>query len=126
MLPALITSGGRGSAALLPGQDTWPSDGAARLISRDMRVEGRAPSLDESDIAARVAQLRGERAGLPPVLWDTLAPTYAPSTAASREDWKHHEVVPNMQTQTIAQRAGRLGGLASQVARRERKKPPPS
>ncbi len=43
----------------------------------------------------------------------------------SREDWKQHEVVPNMQTQTIAQRAGRLGGLASQVARRERKKPPP-
>ena len=44
----------------------------------------------------------------------------------SREDWKRQEVVPNMQAQTIAQRAGRLGGLASQVVRRERKKPPPS
>ncbi len=80
MLPALISSGGRGSAALLPGQGSWPSGGAARLVSRDMRIEGRALSLDESAIATCVAQLRGERAGLPPVLWDTLAPTHAPST----------------------------------------------
>jgi hypothetical protein len=90
MLPALITSGGRGSAALLPGQSTWPSGGAARLVSRDARLEGRALSLDESAIAARVAYLHGARASLPPVLWDTFAPTYGVATViAMGQDADH-------------------------------------
>jgi hypothetical protein len=98
LLPALITSGGRGSAALLPGQNPWPSGGAARLVSRDMRLEGSVLSLDESAIAAHVAQLGGERAGLPPVLWDTLVLTYGGATAISMGQDADHR--------TDAQRGG--------------------
>src|SRR5262249_18452429 len=41
LLPALITSGGQGSAGLLPGQNSWPKPGTARLFARGMRIEGR-------------------------------------------------------------------------------------
>jgi hypothetical protein len=70
MLPALITGGGQGTPALLPGQGAWPKHGAARLVGRSMRAEGRALALDEATIAALVADLRGSAQNLPPVLWD--------------------------------------------------------
>jgi len=82
MLPGLITSGGRGLAALLPGQGDWPKRGAARLIGRGMRLDGRAISMDESDITAMISHLRGKPADLPPVLWDAPAPNdWTPATA---------------------------------------------
>jgi hypothetical protein len=70
LLPALISSGGEGSATLLPGQGDWPKRGEARLVGRGLRVEGRAIVLDEAAIAAMVTQLRGEPVDALPVIWD--------------------------------------------------------
>jgi hypothetical protein len=78
LLPALIVSGGQGSTALLPGQGAWPRHGTARLVGRSMRVEGRALTCDEAEIAVLLAELRGRPSHLPPVLWDTPAPISAP------------------------------------------------
>lgn len=73
LLPALLTSGGNGSPALLPGQGGWPKRGEARLSGRGMRLDGREIRLDEAAIAAQLAQLRGQPGELPPVLWDDTA-----------------------------------------------------
>lgn len=73
LLPAVLTSGGKGAAALLPGQGEWPKRGEARLVGRGMRLDGREIRLDEAAIAAQLAQLRGQPGALPPVLWDEAA-----------------------------------------------------
>ncbi len=88
LLPALITSGGQGSATLLPGQGNWPKRGEARLVGRGMRVEGRPIVLDEAAIAAMVAQLRGKAADTLPVIWDAPTdelPTPAPVELDTRQ-----------------------------------------
>ncbi|HWQ14604.1 MAG TPA: hypothetical protein VNL77_17540, partial [Roseiflexaceae bacterium] len=75
MLPALITSGGQGAASWLPGQQgEWPKRDAARLVGRGMRVEGRAATQTEAEVADLLAPLRRSAAQLPPVLWDAMAP----------------------------------------------------
>lgn len=84
LLPALLTSGGRGAAALLPGQGEWPKRGEARLVGRGMRLDGREIRLDEAAIAAQLAQLRGQPGELPPVLWDeTASSTGDPPTSSA-------------------------------------------
>lgn len=92
LLPALITSGGHGSTALLPGQGLWPKPGAARLVGRGMRVEGRARTLADAALVGLLAELRGQPRELLPVLWDVPVPgglpvraehlTYQPDAAA--------------------------------------------
>ena len=91
MLPALITAGGTGSPALLPGQGEWPKRGEARLVGRGMHVEGRAITLDEAEIAAMLAQLGRKGADLTPVLWDApvheaLAPVVADDALSQGAD----------------------------------------
>ena len=83
LLPALITSGGRGPLALLPGQGDWPKHSEARLIGRGMRVDGRAIAIDEADIAALLTHLRGKLVGLPLVLWDAPVPLFPPALAST-------------------------------------------
>jgi hypothetical protein len=85
LLPALITSGGQGSAMLLPGQGDWPKRGEARLVGRGMRVEGRAIVLDEAAIAAMVIQLRGEPVDALPVIWDAPMDDLPTPALAERE-----------------------------------------
>jgi len=70
LLPALITGAGQGSAAVLPGCTAWPKHGAARLAGQKMRLEGRPLCIDDSALAAMIAQLRGKRTSLPPTMWD--------------------------------------------------------
>ena len=69
-LPALVTGTGLGRAALLPGGIGWPKQSAARLAWQTMRLEGHPLSLDDSALAAMVAQLSGTRTGLRPTVWD--------------------------------------------------------
>jgi hypothetical protein len=83
LLPGLITSGGQGSTALLPGQGAWPRPGEARLIGRGMRLEGRPIALDEAATATQLRPLHGRRAGLPAVLWDIAATIVAAPGGAS-------------------------------------------
>jgi len=73
LLPALITGAGQGSAAVLPGCTAWPKHGAARLAGQKMRLEGRPLCIDDSALAAMIAQLRGKRTSLPPTMWDRYA-----------------------------------------------------
>lgn len=86
LLPALLTSGGGGSTALLPGQGEWPKRGEARLVGRGMRIDGREIRLDEAAIAAQLAQLRGQPGELPPVLWDDTASNAGNTAATSALD----------------------------------------
>ena len=72
LLPALITYG-QGRADLLPG-GAWPKRGAARLVGRGLRLEGRALSVDEAALVGTLSQLRGSHANLPPCLLDLPAP----------------------------------------------------
>ncbi len=74
LLPALITAGGQRQAALVPGQRDWPKPGAARLIARGMRMDGRPIVLDESAIATLLVQLRGAALGRAPLPWDAPDP----------------------------------------------------
>ena len=72
-LPALIVGGGSGPTTLLPGRGSWPKRGAARLIARGMRVEGRAITLDEAgDCPDANTATAAARSDLPPVLWDAV------------------------------------------------------
>jgi hypothetical protein len=70
VLPALLTGGAASSATPFPGQHAWPKAGAARLLARGMRLEGRAVTLDESAFAALLAQLPGTIVDAAPVIWD--------------------------------------------------------
>jgi hypothetical protein len=83
LLPGLITNGGQGSAALLPGQGAWPKAGEARLVGRGMRQEGRALGMDEAATAAQLRPLHGRPAGLPAVLWGIAATSVAAPGGAS-------------------------------------------
>src|SRR5205085_3647735 len=94
MLSALITSGGRGPAALLPGQGEWPRPGEARLLGHGMRLEGRPLTIDEVDAAAQLAHLHGNATGLLPVLWDVQAQAMAvtvPDLESGREGDLFHD-----------------------------------
>jgi hypothetical protein len=72
LLPAIITGVGQGDPSWLPGQhDAWPRQGTARLNARGMRLEGRAITRTEAEVAELVAPLRQVASHLPPVVWDT-------------------------------------------------------
>jgi len=72
LLPALITDAGQGTPSWLPGQhDAWPRQGTARLNARGMRLEGRAITHTEAEVAELLAPLRQVASQLPPVVWDT-------------------------------------------------------
>jgi hypothetical protein len=83
LLPALVSSVGRGDASLLSGQHTWPSSGRARLLWQGMRVEGHARAIDEGSAGALLAPLRKQILGLPPVLWEIDRSYAAPITQAT-------------------------------------------
>lgn len=88
-LPALIVGGGSGPRTLLPGRGSWPKHGAARLIARGMRIEGRAITLDEAAIVQTLTPLRQRLGDLPPVLWDAPEPmtaTLAPTLTSDQLD----------------------------------------
>jgi hypothetical protein len=86
LLPAVLTSGGSGAIALLPGQGAWPKRGEARLVGRGMRLDGREIRLDEAMVAAQLSQLRGQPDKLPPVLWDDTASSAGDPPASSALD----------------------------------------
>lgn len=74
LMPALITESGHGLASWLPGQGDWPRRGMSRLVSRGLRVEGRAPRMSEMDIAEALAPMRRRVDGLPGVIWERTSP----------------------------------------------------
>lgn len=71
LLPGLVTAGGSGDARLLPGApEQWPRGGTAQVVSRAGRWSGQLLVLDETTVAATLAQLPPcDLANASPTLW---------------------------------------------------------